>query len=381
MAKLPSNIVGIDLGNHAVKAVRLQKKGAGYSLVGAAYAPTGRDPTSTVLPMEDAVAALLKQVSSQVKAGGAEVHFTINTTNSTVRYVELPQIPVEEMRSALKLNSATYLRQNFENYTFDACALDPAVAAALAAAKAGKAPKGGAHGKVKVLVGGVANGEVMLYFHSSRRAGMKPRSLQLVPISLINGFEVAFPDVFQNQAVAVLDVGFLSSSLTILEKGMPLLTRTVPMGGKQITEYIAQTTGGAYAKAEADKLKGEADVGEALARTAVTLIREVRSSINFFEKNSDQPLSKIYLSGGTAASTMAVEALASDIGSPCEVWNAAQGLAMELPADQQDVFTRNLSAFAAALGAARSSTVEPSSAAPVAAPAATAPTTPPAKPA
>ncbi len=351
MSKQASTVVGIDLGNHSVKAVRLQKKGAQYVLARVANIPANRESATGALVTEDTIATLLKQAASLVKVSGADVHFTINATNSTVRYVELPQIHLDEMRTALKLNSTTYLRQNFENYTFDACPLDQAAAAALS----GKAAKG-AHGKIKVLVGGIASSELVLYFHASRRAGMKPRSMQLAPISLINGFEAAYPEVFRTQAVALLDIGFLSSSLTILDKGAPLLTRSVPMGGKQITEYIAQMTSSDFPKAEAAKLKGETDVGDALTRTAVTLIREVRSSINFFEKNSDQPLSKVYLSGGSVRSAAVVEALSSDIGATCEPWNAAQGLSIELPAEQQEIFTQNQSSFAAALGAARTYT-------------------------
>jgi len=354
MKSAPVNIVGIDMGNSSLKAVRLQKKGAQYTLSRVALIPNGCGIAGQAAPTEQEIAAQIRELGSMVKTAGADVHFSVNSTNSTVRYIELPHVPLEEIRAALKLNSTTYLRQSFENYIFDACLLDREEVDELSAKKGVK--KGAStvhHGKVKMLVGGVFSSEVMLYFHAARRAGIKPRSLQLSPISLINGFEASWPDVFGSQAVALLDLGFASSSLTILDKGKPLLTRAVPTGGRQITEYIAQMTGADFARAEAAKLQGDANLGEAVSRTCVTLIREVRSSINFFEKNSDLPISKVYVTGASARSPAVVEALATDIGAVCEAWDAVRGLTIELPPEQQNIFTQNQPGFSAAMGTAR----------------------------
>lgn len=356
---MPNCIVGIDLGNSSLKAVRLQRQQNQYVLSRVASLPVTRDPANTAaLPTEQAIAAQLREIAGLVKASGADVHFTINSLNSALRYVELPQIPLDEIRSALKLNSTTYLRQNFENFTFDACPLDPEAREILLNKKSKKEAAAATHGKIKILAGGISSAEAVLYYHAARRAGIKPRSLQLAPISLINGFQAAYPEIFSQEAVALLDFGFLSSSLTILDKGKPLLTRSVPMGGKHITDYIAQMSNMDFAKAETAKLQGEVPLDEAVSRTGDTLIREVRSSINFFEKNSDQAISKVYLAGASAISTVLMETLSKDIGTACETWKASQGLLSQLPPEQQNLFARNEFAFSTALGAARTYSVK-----------------------
>ena len=350
-----TNIVGIDLGNSSFKAVRLQKKGAQYVFVGAALLPTGSTSPTPVVPTEQSLAAQIKELASKVKAAGADVHFVTNSLNSTVRYVELPSIPLDEVRSAIKLNSATYLRQSFENYIFDVFALDPTVKDAFSVKKQKKEKGAPAppSGKIKSMIGGVSSPEITLYFHAARRAGIKPQSLQLSPIALMNAFEAAYPDIFKQQAVAILELGFLSSTLTILDRGQPLLTRTVPIGGKQISEYIAQISNVDFVKAEAMKSEENFDLSEAVSRICVNLTRETLSSISFFEKNSDQLISKVYLTGASVGSPSVVKALSEGIGSACEVWNPANGLTMELPAAQREVFAKNPYMFAAALGVAR----------------------------
>ncbi len=359
MKNTPSRVVGIDLGNNSFKVVCLRKRGNQYVLAGAAMVPNQHDPLQQTLQTEENVASQIKALVSLITISSADVHYSINSPNSTIRYVDLPKIPLQEIRSALKLNSATYLRQNFENYTFDACPLDREAAAVLASSKLKFKQEStpSLPGKIRILVGGIFTPEIVLYFHASRRAGIKPKSLQLAPISLINGFEAAYPEIFHAEAVVLLDMGFLSSSLTILDKGVPLLTRTVPVGGKQITECIAQISNLNFTKAEAAKLQGDPNLDDAVARTVVTLIREVRSSINFFEKNSDRSISKIYLTGASAYAPAVVKTLTRDIGTTCEPWNSARGLTLELPSKQQDIFNQNPFAFSTALGVARTYTI------------------------
>jgi type IV pilus assembly protein PilM len=347
-----SSIVGIDLGNRAIKAVRLDKKNHSYVLSRVAYLQTTFDTANP--PTEDLVAGQLKEVAGLVKAKGCAVYFSINSLNATVRYVELPQINLEDLRTALKLNSSTYLRQNFENYIFDACPLDAEGETALMMKKKGKKAVVQSGGKVKVLVGGISTSETVLYFHGARKAGMRPKGLQLAPISVMNCFNAAYPDIYRNQPIALLDIGFLSSSLTILERGKPLLTRPVPVGGKHISDYIAQMSGTDFAKAEASKMEGGQMLSDAVSRTCVTLIREVRSSINFFEKNSDQSIPKVHVTGGSVISATVIEALSKEIGTTCEVWDPANGLGIELPPEQHGIFAENQPAFSTALGVARS---------------------------
>jgi len=330
-----------------------------------AMLPNQRNPLDTNLPTEQALSAQIKEIAGWVKASGAEVHLTVNSPNSTIRYIELPNMPLDDIRAALKLNSAAYLRQSFENYTFDVCPLDAEGAAALLSkirrAKREHVPAP-AHGKIKAMISGIATAEAVLYFHAARRAGIKPRSLQLSAISVINAFEAAYPQVVAKQAVALLDMGFLSSCLTILDQGKPLLTRPVPIGGKHITEYMAQISSSDFFKMETAKLQGDAGLGEAVARACVSLVREVRSSINFFEKNSDQALSKVYLSGASTRAQAVVDALSQDIGVACEGWNPVNGMPLEAPPEQQELFAQNQASFVTAIGAARAAAPAPAAA-------------------
>ncbi|MCC7519913.1 MAG: pilus assembly protein PilM [Verrucomicrobiae bacterium] len=349
--KTPNAIVGVDLGNHALKAVRLQRQGSGFTLARVSLVLSHRDPQSQTPPTEQELATLIRSTLSLVRVSGADTHFVVNSPVGAIRYVELPRMPLEDLRTALKYNSAAHLRQNFENYTFDASALDEDSVHAFAPASRKKAP---AVGKTKALVAGLPNTETLLFYHAARRAGVRPHSLQLAPIALINGLEAANPEIFHGESVALLDMGLLSTSLTVLDRGKPQLTRTVPMGGKHLTEYLAQGSPADFARAERSKTQGEIDLAQALADAGANLIREICSSINFFENNTDQSVSRILVAGASARSESLVAALANQTGKICQPWCPSARLALHLPVEQRELFTAQQSTFATALGAALS---------------------------
>ncbi len=347
--KTPNAIVGVDLGNHSLKTVRLQRRGNALTLTRVSLVPSHYDPQNHTPPTEHELAALVRSALSTVRASGADVHFVVNSLGGTIRYVDLPRMPLDDLRSALKFNSATHLRQNLENYTFDIGALDEEAAGAFAPASRKGAPAGG---KTKALVVGLPNTEAILYYHAARRAGVRPRSLQLAPIALINGLAASDPELFRGDSIALLDMGLLSTSLTILDHGKPHLTRAVPFGGKHLTEYLAQGSSADYARAERAKTQGETDLAQALAQAGANLIHEIRSSINFFEKNTEQAISRVLVAGASARSETLIAALADQSGKVCQPWCPSARLALQLPPEQREMFAAHQAAFATALGVA-----------------------------
>ena len=83
------------------------------------------------------------------------------------------------------------------------------------------------------------------------------------------------------------------------------------------------------------------------------MMREVHSSVNFFERNTEASLKKIVLSGKLARAPVTVGVIQQEVGFPCEVWSPAEGMRNSLPASQKEMFAENQSAFAVCIGTAR----------------------------
>ena len=92
------------------------------------------------------------------------------------------------------------------------------------------------------------------YVNGARSAGLVAD--QIIPglIGPVNAFEMALPDVFANDVVALVDIGFRSSSICILQQGELILSRVVTIGGDRLTAAISEAMNISYAEAEGIKV-------------------------------------------------------------------------------------------------------------------------------
>lgn len=340
---MAKSVIAIDVGLHSLKAVSVSGSGRSMSLSRAAMIPQAAMSQSIQQASEKAVSAQLKELVGQLKSGRGECHFVFNSPSAVLRYVETPYYPQSDLRASLKLNHQTYLRQNFENYTFDgACLFQDAENAKVK--KERKTETDRQFKKGKTLIAGIPSTEVMMFYMAAKRAGLQPQSLSLAPISVINGYESAFPESFQSEAVLLLDIGHLSTNLSIVHQGSIFLTRLINLGGKNVIDHL----GG-----EGAMNQGGDAVAAAVQASLGPMMREVHSSVNFFERNTDTDLKKIVLSGRLARVPEAVSVIQKEVGFSCEVVSSAEGMKNVLPAGQREMFAENQAAFAVSIGTAR----------------------------
>ena len=146
---------------------------------------------------------------------------------------------------------------------------------------------------------------------------------QITPgiIGTVNAFEMAQPEIFSKDVVALVDIGFKSSSISILLNGELNLSRVVGIGGDRLTSGLAETLGISYPEAEGIKIGMPEEVQSTMLPLLTPLGRELRASIDFFEHQQDRAVSQVLVSGGPARSKFLVEALQTEMMIPCQSWN------------------------------------------------------------
>jgi len=312
--------VAIDLGSRTTKAVSLQRHGEGFSLVNFAVqdAPVFEKTFSA-----DVLADHLRNISQVLNAKTKQVSVAISVTDALLRHTELPLVPVADMRAMLKFNAKMYLQQDLPDYVFDCFALPPARKGSLAESSKGTQ-------KCRVLVGGTKSSYIADLHTAIKTAGLIPDTITPGMVGTANAFELAQPDVFAKEAVALVDIGFRNSSITILLNGELILSRVVGIGGDKITSGLAEAMSISYAEAEGIKIGMPAEVQAVLQAQLLPLGRELRASIDFFEHQQDKTVSQVFLSGASARSDFVVQTLQSELMIPCKTWNPAAFLALVL---------------------------------------------------
>jgi type IV pilus assembly protein PilM len=248
----------------------------------------------------------------------------------------------------LRHNSKNYLQQDLSNHVFD-CYASP-VNHNARAAEAPKAP--GATPKQRILVAAAKKQLVDDCIQGAKGAGLAVESIVPGLIGPANAFELAMPEVFQNDVVALVDIGFKHSTICILQQGELVLSRTMAIGGDRLTVSLSETMNISYAEAEGIKVGMAQEVAPSLQATLTPLGRELRASIDFFEHQQDKAVSQVFISGGSACSPIIVEALHSELMVECKTWLPTAFLQTELRPEQRAELEQNAPQLTVALGAA-----------------------------
>jgi type IV pilus assembly protein PilM len=119
---------------------------------------------------------------------------------------------------------------------------------------------------------------------------------------------------------AVIDIGAHLTNIVIHNQGVPKVVRTVPRGGTELTERLADRIGLELAHAEQVKqqeglIGPSSAIVDALAEGIRPLMSEIRSSVHYFEStNGGSHLERISLTGGTSALPGLAEAMGEQLG-------------------------------------------------------------------
>jgi type IV pilus assembly protein PilM len=324
--KKRNQIMSIDLGGRMTKAVLLERRGDVFALTRYALLDA---PIFEKTFSPDILGEHLKAVSETLRPKTRLVTLSIGVNDAMVRSVELPQIPVDEMRQVLKNNTRGYLQQDLPNRVFDCHIIPPK--SPLQPADAGKSV---AIPKLKVLVAGAKKELIEDFQTAIRNAGLVPDYIVPGLISPVNAFEMAMPEVFAKESVALVDIGFKNSSICILQLGELVLNRVVGIGGDKFTAGLAEAMNISYAEAENAKIGMAEEIRSAVETQVLPLGRELRASLDFFEHEQDRPVSHVYVSGGSARSEFILQMLHSELVTECEVWNPTTFLQMALSGQQ-----------------------------------------------
>jgi len=353
--KKRDHVVAIDLGGRTTKAVFLQRREETYVLSRYALldAPIYEKSLSVELLTEH-----LKAVCQALDAKGRLTAIAVGVNDSLMRHVEMPRMPVEDMRLVLKNNSRNYLQEDLPKYVFDCfivsqrtvpIANDP-LRAGGAAPEAGKpaAPTL----KQKVLVAGARKQLVDDFLAAIKAAGMVAGHIVPGLLGPVNAFEAAMPEVFSRSVVALVDIGFKHSAIAIIAEGELVLSRVVAIGGDRFSAGLAESMGISYAEAEGIKVGMAGEVQPMLESLLTPLGRELRASIDFFEHQQDRPVMQVYVSGGSAKSEFVLQSLQTELVVECKTWMPTTFLQMALPPQQTAEIDQVAPQLTTALGAA-----------------------------
>ena len=348
MAKRTDSVVGIDLGKHVLKGVALKRKGdSRFVLTSFASRPVPEEFASA----ED-LSRELKQLLRELGGSAKACAFAVSDPANILRIIEQPDTPLELLRTALRLNGLAVLNQECKDFVLDVA---PVAGQGNDGSTSTEKSSGGGTSvltQTKYLVGGMLRSQVKQISAAANKLRLSAEILQVAPVCSFNAFEVAYPEIYANEAFLLLDMGHLQSTVLIGSKSELVLVRSIDYGGKALMQAL---TAEDALDADAAWLmiqQGDEGMSEICRSSLSRLGMEVRNSIGFFEGQREEQINRIFVSGGLARAETVLQALSDELTLPCEIWDPLETCEVALPAAKRQSLPNEFVSLNVACGAA-----------------------------
>jgi len=332
-------IVAIDLGSRVTKAVLLRAQGAEVSLVN--YALLELEEAERV-PSREVLAEHLRKVVGLLSTHVRRVVFSLGPAKSLLTHLDLPGASPSDLRRMIRLSPKNYLQRDVADHLFDCYVTEERV-------EIGTDHVPRTRRKARVLVGGGRQSDVESLSVAARDAGMYVERVTVSQVAIANAFQ-ARPEE-RGEVVALLDVGYATTSIDIMMAGELVFTRVINFGAERFSDVVAQSAKTRWP--DVGEAEGHApdEMQTRLQRAILLLAREVDASIGFFVSQHEATLSRIFVSGGSARSQFILQTLEAELGLPCESWGPNNSLKVELPENRRQELEYEAPQLLVAVGA------------------------------
>lgn len=294
----------------------------------------------------DAIKSHIQPLLEKIGNRNRRVAIALNMGEAVLRNVLIPKGELSDQRTLLRKNPKAFFQLELQDYEFDCIPVNPPTSTKPEVVVEGASNEGSGDtsmlqssttritrgaGRVPMLAMGAPSSHAKDIFTALSQMGASPRVITCTQAGLLNIGCSLLAETMKEQVVALVDIGFKHTTLTILVGGEPAMTRVANSGGDTITSNLAEAMNVEYAAAEAVKLTMPEKVEKKLNSVIESLAKELRSVFEFFEESYGRSVTKVFFAGGTAKSKFLIQMLESGLGIPCEVFDPVPAMTLQLP--------------------------------------------------
>ncbi|MDP9795646.1 type IV pilus assembly protein PilM [Catenuloplanes nepalensis] len=279
-----TNLIGLDIGSMSVRAVETTRTKQGLGILNYAQAPLPAGAVVSGVVRDDAaVTAALKELWTTTKFRSRHVTLGVTNPQAVVREMSVAKLPRNQLKKSLPFQVRDMLPLAVERALLDFYPLEE--------------PAGDT---IRGLLIAAPKDAVLTAVRAVERAGLFVDRVDLASFALLRA-----ASWLDTTVEAIVDIGAQATSVVVHANGEPLIVRTVPRGGQELTELLAGRLGIGATEAEAVKCwvglrtQEGPEVAELLREGLRPLISEIRSSFTYLS-SSERPtqVQRLSLSGG-----------------------------------------------------------------------------------
>lgn len=304
--------IGVDIGNSAIKLVELAPYGSRTRLVTYGYVEVESNIARSSTPeTEQQVATVIKQVYEKSKMQSPKSIVALPNFSVFSSIISLPVMSKKELAQAVTWEAKKFVPLPIEEMVLDWRTLS---------ANEGSAKKDGSEddeeehkgfkikskkkksGYQRILITAAPKDLVERYVRIFKYAGLGLLAMETESFALERSLVGKDPAV-----IMIVDLGSFSTDISIVESGIPILSRSIDVGGETITQAISRSL--SVEKKRAEQFKRDIgfssgpvnSIPKIIENTISPIINEIKYSFDLFQgRHQDEIVEKIILTGGSS---------------------------------------------------------------------------------
>jgi type IV pilus assembly protein PilM len=307
------NYLGIDIGSAGIKVVELKNENGRPRLITYGFCEETFDIAHSNQPeMRAKIVNTLIKILMQARVTTKKTIAALPSFSVFSSIISLPEMNKKDLEQAIYWQAKKFLPLPIEETTIDW----KLVADEIKFTNLEKTAKPlnnnetnpleqmkelGQKKNTKVLVAAASKKLVMRYVEIFQQAGLELLSLETETFALARSLIGA-----NNNPIMLVDIGAITSDISVIENGVPLLSRSVDSGGEIITQAIVNSLHIDRKRAEQFKrdIGFSSDQGNLprVIETAITpIINEIKYCFDLYaSQQTKQNIEKIVLTGGSS---------------------------------------------------------------------------------
>lgn len=278
-----SGYLGVDVGTTGIKIVELKKDGGVVKLLTYGF--------SEKLAIKDqlniaGVAKLINQICAKAGVVSKNAVAALPTFSVFSSIINLAGVGKKDLNSAVSWEAKKVIPLPLEEMVLD-----------------WKILGGGNGGNTKVLLTGAPKSLIKRYIEIFKSAQINLLSLETETFALVRSL------IGNDKAsIMLVEMGANTTDISIIDQGVPILNRSIDVGGFTITKAIGNNLNIGLERAEQFKydlgissLDAQEDIiPKTVIETISIVINEIKYSLSLFQSKNNKSVEKIILSGGSA---------------------------------------------------------------------------------
>ena len=278
----PVVALGLDIGSHTIKAVRLLKEGSSeIRLTG--FSVSEIEQNFNLKNPFEATLACLTNVLQDFELKNTRVITSLSGHNLVIKHVSFPTASPQEIESSLPWEASKYIP----------LALD-SVELKYQIKKINKEGKNS-----EVLLVAIDKECFQNHLNLLGRLNMQPWIIDANPLALTNAF-LAFCRDKEEKNHVLIELGASSTTISIFRKRGFFFTRDISLGGNRFTQAIHENYQMDYSQAELFKKQGEISF-EVTKPVFDKFLLEIRQSLLYYDtRTGNKGFEEIIITGGAS---------------------------------------------------------------------------------